>query len=63
MNAATKDESAALAEKPTGLALLRAAVPEHLISPLPKGTSSNLRVGELVMAVGSPFTEPKNSPD
>lgn len=38
MNAATKDESAALAEKPTGLALLRAAVPEHLISPLPKGT-------------------------
>lgn len=30
----------AVTEKPTGLALLRAAVPEHLISPLPKGTKA-----------------------
>lgn len=28
------------APKPTGLALLRAPVPEHLISPLPKGTKA-----------------------
>lgn len=38
MNAVTKDETDAL--KPTGLALLREAVPEHLISPLPKGTKA-----------------------
>lgn len=38
MNAVTKQEGEALA--PTGLALLRAAVPEHLISPLPKGTKA-----------------------
>lgn len=30
----------AAAAKPTGLALLRAPVPEHLISPLPKGTKA-----------------------
>lgn len=40
MNASTKDEASALASKPTGLALLREAVPEHLISPLPKGTKA-----------------------
>ncbi len=40
MNAATKDEAAAIAGTPTGLALLRAPVPEHLISPLPKGTKA-----------------------
>lgn len=38
MNAVTKDEAAAV--KATGLALLREAVPEHLISPLPKGTKA-----------------------
>lgn len=36
MNATTKPEAEAL--KPNGLALLRAPVPEHLISPLPKPT-------------------------
>ncbi len=39
MNAATKDEAAAVAA-PTGLALLREPVPDHLISPLPKGTKA-----------------------
>jgi hypothetical protein len=38
MNAATSQEAPAL--KPSGLAMLRAAVPEHLISPLPKGTKA-----------------------
>jgi hypothetical protein len=39
MNAATQAESAAVT-KPAGLDLLRAPVPEHLISPLPKGTKA-----------------------
>lgn len=38
MNAATKAEAEAL--QPAGLALLRAPVPAHLISPLPKGTKA-----------------------
>jgi hypothetical protein len=38
MNAATDPERQALA--PSGLALLRAPVPDHLISPLPKGTKA-----------------------
>lgn len=38
MNATTKPEAEAL--KPSGLALLRAPVPAHLISPLPKGTKA-----------------------
>ena len=40
MNAVTKNEASALSDRPTGLAILRAAVPEHLISPLPKGTKA-----------------------
>lgn len=40
MNAASKPEGDAVAAAPSGLALLRAAVPEHLISPLPKGTKA-----------------------
>lgn len=38
MNATTKPEAQAL--QPSGLALLRAPVPAHLISPLPKGTKA-----------------------
>jgi hypothetical protein len=41
MNASTAPERGALAPAAaTGLALLRAPVPEHLISPLPKGTKA-----------------------
>lgn len=40
MNAATKGEASAIAGATSGLAVLRQPVPEHLISPLPKGTKA-----------------------